>query len=179
MAYEDLEGLDGTFENVGGTNTQVFFAPKSDFETIAPPPEFNSGAALGDDVVITTDHVMKTGKKLLSLSMLQDSGKLTSELVGDLGGKSDSVTFEAMYVGAMKQIQGMRRRMKNDQFLFFIALPDGTVIQIGTEDRPAMAEAGFDSGTAKEGVRSMSITVNAVSQATWIYEGTLPLTPAV
>lgn len=178
MAYEDLEGLNGSFENVGGTKTTIYFAPKSDFLTIQPPPEFGFGDFLGDDVVIQDSHSMKTGKKLNKMSLNQDSGKVMAELVGEAGGKSDSTSFEGVYVGELKQIHGMRRRMKNDQFLFFIPLGDGQVIQIGTEDRPAVAEGGFDTGTAREGLRSMPVNVNATSQSTWIYEGDLPLVEA-
>ena len=69
--------------------------------------------------------------------------------------------------------------MKNDQFIFWIPLADGQILQIGTDLRPASAEGGVDFASAKEGVRAMNVKVEATSQSAWLYTGNLPSVPAV
>jgi hypothetical protein len=179
LVYEDLEGQNGSFENPGGTGRIVYFSSISEMETIQPAPVFGSGEALGDDVIITSDHVWKSGKKPNIMSMLPDSGKALAELVGDPGGKSVSSTFECKYVGVLKKVLGMQRKMKNDQFIFWIPLADGQVLQVGTKLLPATAEGGADFAGTKEGVRAMNVKVEATSQSAWLYTGTLPEVVAV
>ena len=179
QVYEDMLGQDGSDENPGGTADTVYFSPKSDFDTIQPVPAFDPTAALGTNIKITADHVWLSGKKPYKMEMLQDTGKALADMVGEIGGKSVSSSFECKYVGSLDKVLDMQRRIKNDTFIFFIVLADGKVIQIGTSLRAARAEAGADMATAKEGVRAMTVKVEATSQAAWLYEGDIPEVPAL
>lgn len=179
LEYEDMDGLNGDYDNPGGTDQEVYYASKSEFETIQPEPAYGSGTELGDDLVIAETHVMKEGKKLKRLIILQDSGQSMGEMIGELGGKSVGTKFDCTYVGELKKMLGMQNKMKNDQFLFFIPLPDGNIIQVGTKTRPASAEAGFDTAKAAEGVRALKVSVSSVARSMWLYTGDLPLIEAV
>lgn len=179
VVYEDLAGMDGSFENGGGTMETIYFAPISDFETIVAPPAIGTGPTLSDDIKITGPHVMKTGKKLLSMNVNYDSGQLTAAVSGEIGGRSVAPSFVCQYIGLTAQVLALQRAVKNDRYLFFIPLADGTVCQIGTEMRPARAAIDFDSGKAQEGLKAGTLTVTSVDNAVWVYTGDLPLTEAV
>lgn len=177
--YEDFEGKDGTSENSGGTEQVIYFAPLRDFETIQPTPAFGAGAAVGDSVIISGDHVMKTGKKLTSMNLNMDSGQFDAAMVGERGGMSVSPSFEGMYIGSPAAQLEFQRNAKEDYFIAFVPLADGTVLQIGDAKRYALFSADFSSGKAEEGLRALKVMIKSVSKSVWIYEGVLPLTPAV
>lgn len=181
VTYEDLNGQDGSFENPGGTDQLVYYAPISDFETLVAPPAFSSITDIESAAVIDgtgTPHAFKTGKKFNKMRLNVDQGSVDGEVVGEPGGQSIRTLFSGQIIEGAKKLFGFQRVSKEDQYILLIPLPDGSVIQVGTEKKPAKMKVTTTTGKNNEGVRSGNVEVHAIDVATWLYEGDIAETPA-
>jgi len=181
VAYEDLEGKDGSFENVPGTEQIIYFAPIRDILTAPEPPEFAGITVLEEASVIDgteTPIAMKTGKKFSKMKILMNTGKVTGEMTGDRGSRAVKTMFEAVYIGSTAELYGLQRFAKEDEYVILAPHANGDVQQIGRIKKPALMTISTDTGTDEEGTKGGTITVEATDVSGWLYDGDIPLTAA-
>jgi len=181
MDYENLQGKDGSFENSPGTEQVIYFAPVRDFKYMAEPKLFAEITLMGEAVLVgiaDDDHLLKLGKKWTKLRLLMNTGKVVGETVGDRGSRSVKTQFEATYIGSTREIYGLQRFAKEDEYIILAPHADGTVQQIGTMVKPALMTLVTDTGQEEEGVKGASILVEATNRSNWVYDGAISLEPA-
>ncbi len=175
MAYKDLLGPDGgaAENNMGGTAQIVYYAKVSDILTFAKP-----ALNAENPFVHTQPFVMKTGKKFNQLYCTLDSSQLDYGEVGEFDGKSYKPEFKMFYPGLSNDWVQFINEAKNDKFIFIVPLPDGKMVQIGTDKFFAyvmgLPKTGLVSGRGK----GSELTVMSYQPNIYIYEAAVPLTAA-
>lgn len=175
--YVDQTGPNGTEDNMGGTAMKIYYAPVRDFNVIAKPTA--TPTSLDDLVEISTAHTMKSGKKLLELYVTMDTGEIDDEPQGERDARSFLSKCKFKHPGMNATILGFASQAKNDKFIFFIPLADGTVRQIGTEQFYAECIGKLVTGKNGSGYRGYEGEIQAFGPKLYIYTAALPLTPAV
>lgn len=182
VAYEDLEGKDGTFENTPGTEQVVYYAAKEDIESGPDAPPWEDITGFEDAAVIdgdTTPYVMVQGKKFNKIKILLSSGSIDGEMVGERGSRSVQTNFTFTYIGSTKGIFGAQRVMKEGEYIFLAPHANGDVQQIGTIKDPALVTINTQSGQQGESPKGATFTVEAMDRSAWLFQGDIPLEAAV
>ncbi|GAB3550619.1 hypothetical protein [Spirosoma fluminis] len=174
--YKDLLGPDGTENNMGGTQQFFFFTPHEDILTFGEPAASPSDA--DDKYVIKVAHIMKSGKKFLTVYTTIDTSELEQALNGEIDGRSFKPTFKFFYPGSKKESIAFVNRVKNGKFVFIVPLSDGTMIQIGAKQWCAYVSPNFKTGTTSGRGKGTEFEVMAYQPDIMIYEAAVPTTPA-
>ena len=169
--------------NVGGTGTEVLYAPVSFFDELAlATPE--STATTADQIVsITAAHTFIAGKGFRSIEVLLDTGAVESNSVGDIGGKS----FEHMCKGFVPNNSplnaGILSKLASCKWIFLVPEVNAGVTvyrQIGSKQRAAYCEDNsYKSGEASSDRRGTSIAFKSSGHSTHspFYTGTITMHP--
>jgi hypothetical protein len=176
MTYKDMLGPDGTENNMGGTEQFFFFISHSDVLTFKKPDP--ADAATDDAYVISEAHVCKSGKKFFKMYATIDTTELEMALNGDIDGQSFKPTFKFFHPGSKKELITFINRIKNDKFLVIVPLADGTLIQIGTEKFVAYMKPNFKSEKTSGRGKGAEFEVMAFQPDIYLYDATIPVTPA-
>ena len=155
MAFEDVGFAQGA-DNMGGIIGDVFWVPMDDVDKTSLP-------AIGADLVITGDIVLKALKKFYAIYQTRGTGKIDDATVGERDGRSKEVMFELKYPGDTKEIINFARLVQNTPGVLIMRTPQGKyhvlglsvikdidgVTDITTYDFPAYLES--DTGTTGVG----------------------------
>ncbi len=162
--------------NPGGTSINAFFIPVADIATYGTitTPVVNPG----DAITISGNHVPVSGKRFYKVQIEVNKGELAGEFQGDVLGGISRKEFTGFVSGASANAIAVLEKAKRENLLFFVELPDGKVLQLGTNKVPARLRTGFQTGTNEGGERGTNVTVHSY-QDTLFYKGTLPLTNQV
>lgn len=177
MAIDIIEfpGPGGQDDNMGGLTQRLFYARKADFAIIqtpvATPTTFDAVAE------ITTTHTFKVGKGFQKMYITQDKGKAKADIQGDMDGHSFKQEAESFLPGSDPLAHGFAAKAKNDQFIVLAEMPDGTLMQIGTEMFPCHCVPSFDTGSNASGARGYSFKWGSMGTVNLIYKGTITLMP--
>lgn len=173
--YVDVPGKADEAVNMGGTKQWIAYAPVRDFlvmQTTTPSTTPDS------TVDITTTHTFITGRCMKKLYCTIDKGQAGNVGQGEIDGKSWAQSAKIFIPGADSLSLGTANIMQNDRLIFFIPMPDGTVLQIGSADFYASIDAKFGTGTNKTGIRGTEFDISSMQPAPLVYKGTLNFTPA-
>jgi hypothetical protein len=180
MDYADLNGPNGTEDNMGGLTQRMYFASKSTFLSIKTP--IAVPVTLGDLVDIPTAHTFNSGGCFKKLYCTMDKGKMEAKGQGDTDGKSYKQEFEVFLPGSLSAAHGFAAQCKNDNFICLLEMPDSSVangyLQVGTEMFPAKIEPEFTTSTNSAGVRGYTFKGHAMANRNYIYKAAISLTPA-
>jgi hypothetical protein len=172
-SYDNLLGPDGSENNMGGTSQFLYYIPYADIATFAAP-----AAAPAQQSLLTTAHVPKTGKKFLQLYTTIDTSAIEHALNGDVDGISFKPTLTCFYPGVSDAIVDFINKAKNDKFIFLVPLPDGKIIQIGSDRFCAYVKPSPKSGKTTDRGRGTEFEIYAHQPDMLIYKAAVPLTPA-
>lgn len=177
--YDNLNGPDGSRDNMGGTTQRAYFAAVNKFNVIQKP--VSNPTTLAATVEIVTAHTFKTGGCFKKIYITQNKGKLDTKSVGELDGKSFKQEFELFYPGSESEAHGFAAQAKNDNFIFLVEKEDSDVngfLQVGTEMFPAKISPDFTTATNESGVQGYMFKVEALATKQLVYKATVSLTPA-
>lgn len=165
--------------NAPGIGTDIYFAPKSWFKTIASPP--STETTPGSDVVITGDHVFIEQSLALGFVKMQTtarSGNLKLEQTGDLDSYGINAVVEAFSPGLNYALFSLMA--KNDEYIVLlkdVACDVARYYQIGASCSPALKrEWVFDTGKAGgEGRKGTTVKFDAYMDRPLFYQGVVTL----
>ena len=180
MEFTDINKNLPLGENMGGIKQVVYFAYHDDVETFPTKPV--APATMEESAVLTGDIVMKTGKNMFAMYITDDTGEFVIESVGQVDGKSFVEHLSFFHPGLQKSILAFINAAKNANLVFIVTDSDSQQYLMGDELRPAIYQGAPDgAGTAKEtaGRKGISMEFTYKTSNAFIYEGSIPLTPAV
>ncbi|RIV20540.1 hypothetical protein DYU11_21075 [Fibrisoma montanum] len=174
LDYKDLLGPEGTEVNMGGVAQICYFARIDDIKTFATP-----AAAPANQYVLTTPHVMKTGKLFHKLYITQDTGEVDFGSNGEQDGMSFKPTFKAFYPGITDDALQFINDIKNDKLLFIVELPDGKMLQLGSARFFCTVKPNFKTTTTSGRGRGTELEITCFTPYIYVYAAAVPLTPGV
>ena len=182
----DLVDVGGeSCEPVAGIVNDVKIAPHGDFTLINDPAELcGDGEALSVEelVTISADHTFNTGKGFTNIESIEETGTITTTMIGETGRKlfQNALTIEV--AGSTAALLGFSRQVKNGKYVVLAEeFGSGAFRQIGSSRFPARfesIEAALEA--VAEGKNSVTLTIQDKSK--WpaaIYTGAITEYPSV
>ncbi len=173
MDYEDFSGPSGGADNMGGTKQYFYYAPLSYFNTIAIPDP--AATTLTGKATITGTHTFLPGKGFHKMYCTLDKGSMEAAIQGEIDGRSYKQTAKYFYPGSDAAVHGFAAQAKNERFITLNVMPDGKMLQIGSEDFFANISGKWGTGTNSGGIRGYEFDVNSMGAENIIYGGTVTL----
>lgn len=174
--YMDIRRISSQ-DNMGGTSIVSFYAPiwyfKDNTGIKKPGVATTQNPLLG--VTITGTHEFKPGYGFHVIRSIIDTTKLKASIVGERGGRGIKQEYEGKVSGNTKQMAVFQRMAKNDEFIVIHRMPDGTMIQQGSDDLPAEILPEHDTGTIESGVNAMMTKITDYTMSRYFYEGGITL----
>lgn len=176
LAYTGVTGPNGLNDNIGGLTKRWWFAPKSEFLSIAAALDFKDavvGSTPSELVDISDDHTFDTGKGFITGYCTRDRGVMKATVVGDRDGRGSKMTAELFVPGTNATTLGQLRMIKNDSGIWLLEGADGIIYQAGSERFPCEATVEFDVAKNESGVRGTKISLDWFESFMTIYSGTI------
>lgn len=176
-SYKKLVPTFGTgFNNMGGTPSIAYWAPKGDFTTIQDLPASPTNPE--DKYVIASAHVFMTGGRFYEMYTSQQKGQLKYEPLGGEDGNGWKVTFTAFLPGDSKDHTYMANNIRSDWGIFMVPDADGFMNQVGTATCKPSIRLAKDTETVTGDGKGYTITVECYMPWKIIYGATVSTTPA-
>jgi len=179
MDFVDIGKTLTNGENMGGLIQEVYFAYHVDVITWPAKPD--TPLDIGENGVLTGEITMDTGKRFFQMYLTDDTGEFNIEPVGEKDGKSFVLHLSLFHPGLHKKILGFINAAKNDNLIFIVKDNNDQMYLMGDALRPATFEGSPDgAGTGKEtsARRGISMEFTYKTANIYLFEGTIPLTPA-
>lgn len=162
----DIILADGA-DNTPGLNINIAFIPAGDLEAI-PTPVLGDTLGVGtvnELVTITTDAVAKQTKQFYKMQGVVETGKLETNLVGELKSKSFENKLEIFIPGNSKEIAGAIARIRNANLIVWVQDRDGSILQLGSPGYPAqLMNAPGGTGDARGSKKGFTLTFESVDK---------------
>lgn len=145
----------------GVSETGVYVAAISDFDSIKKPPAIADGSSLTDIATISETHTFIGDKGFHKLYINPNSGFVETGQSGEKGNLSleNSITGQLQGTGA--KIAGWVRKYKNTPLIAIVKERDGKIKQIGSELSPAyISELSGNSGQNPGDVKSTTVKIS-------------------
>lgn len=163
IALENLDYCPTDEITPGVSETGVFAAMISEFDTIAKPKDLKEGATLEEIATIAEAHTFKEGKGFHKIQLIPDTGLVETETVGEKGMKSFANSFSGEVRGTGAKNAGWLRKYRNVPMIFIVREKDGNVKQIGSELSPAyVTDPALSSGQSSEDKKMTEIKISDV-----------------
>lgn len=174
-AYTSFAGPSPRSNNVGGYTQRLFLAPLDYFTTVQRPLALEDSSATTADqyVEIAIDHVMATGKTVKTFYGTRDKGTGKKEAVGERDGRGFKGSCKWFIPGVDLVLAGMMVMGKNDRWIIFEELADGTIMQGGSSRFPAELKATFDVASNESGLRGMELEFSFFESTLQFYTGVI------
>lgn len=177
MELENVGGLNP--EPIAGFTTTMYYALRSDFETVAEPPAFDAVGGYATKAKCVGEHVFKTGKFFNTIEIVPDTGKIETTSIGERKRKLSQNAFTAQISGSEDVVLGFMRMVKNADFVVLVQENGGNMRQFGSQ----LLKGWFDSlaHTGEEAVEgNNSCTFTVMDKQKWpapIYTGDIQIAP--
>lgn len=171
--YEDFAGPSGGADNMGGTKQYFYWAPLEYFDVIERPDPADT--TLAGKVTIPITHSFLPGKGFHKMYCTIDKGSIEAAPQGETDGHSYKQTAKYFLPGSDPNAHGFASQAKNDRFITLNVMPDGKVMQIGSEDFFAKIMGKWGTGTNSGGIRGYEFEVSSMAPENYIYEGDIVL----
>ena len=151
--FEDIEKNLPDGQNMGGIPQVVYFARHEDVLSWPEIPSADTeGVTLEKMGELVGDLKMKTGKKMLSLYITDDEGKLDIEGVGEKDGKSYVMKLRVYQPGLQSKLLGLVNLAKNETLVFIAPDNNGNYFLLGDALRAATLDSidGMTTGQKTE-----------------------------
>lgn len=180
MNYDSITDLKVGFadgqENPSGIAEQGYIIPISWIEDLkTPTPALTTAAGI---VTITGDHVMKTGKNPIPVTVLYEKSGGGSSLEGEILSKVFKTNIELFVPNITAENVGTVTALKNYRCILLIRRAEQEVgfLQIGSKSIAAYVEAvDANLGTGPTGEVGIKMNVGAYGKAPYsFYNGETP-----
>jgi len=149
---EDVGGE--SCEPVGGINIDVYYALRSDFETVVDPPAFGVAGAYATKATIATAHTFKDGKGFNKITVASKTGTVKSTLAGERKRRVYTSELSGQIQGSEAVVLGFMRMVKNADYIVLCEeVGSGRLRQLGSN-------RSFAEFTALEHLIEADITGN-------------------
>jgi hypothetical protein len=168
--------------NPGGIAQRVYFAYHEDVKTWPTKPDLETVTDLEDLALLTGDIAMNTGKRMWELYLTDETGEFKIEMVGEKDGKSFVEHLSLFHPGLTKKVIGFINSAKNANLVFIVEDGSGQLYLMGDAGTPATLAAspdGIGTGKATADRRGASLEFTWKTCNAYVYEGEIPLTPAI
>lgn len=152
-------------EPTGGLVNKVYYAPISYFEEVPLPKDLCGDSAtaaktLDELATIATPFKFKTGKGFHELTIVTETGEITSSQIGEKKRRLFENTLPVQISGSSAKILGFSRYIKNqDLIVLFQEQESGNMRVLGSKRLPAWTEAQEHKIEATtEGNNSLTVT---------------------
>lgn len=156
----------------GGYKDVFYFCPIADFTSIQKPTATPS--ALGDYVLISTDHTFTGTKGFFHYETKQRSVTIKGTSVGDIGAKLMEYTGEVTILGDSASTQEQLERLLNSNVICLLkdanCLVDDVYAQLGDECTQPEFTVEFDGKTTNDGLKEYKVSFKVVASK-YRYEG--------
>jgi hypothetical protein len=112
---EDVGGE--SCEPVGGINIDIYYALRSDFETVIDPPAFGAAGTYATKAAIATAHTFKPGKGFNKITVASKTGTIKSTGSGERKRKGFTNEFVGQIQGSEAVVLGFMRMVKNADYI--------------------------------------------------------------
>lgn len=167
--------------NPGGIVQRVYFCYQSDVLTFPAKPDLETVTTLEGLALLTGNIVMNTGKRMWELYLTDETGEFKIEMVGEKDGKSFIEHLTLFHPGLQKKILGFVNSAKNENLVFIVEDGTGQMYLMGDAATPATlaASEGISTGKATADRAGANLEFTYKTCNAYVYEGTVPLTPAL
>jgi len=133
-------------EPMAAIATEVLFAERSDFETLVDPKSMcGTGAAATLDELAeipSPGHVLKAGKKLNKLTIVAETGEVTTTQIGEKKRRLFENQVSIQVAGSSSKLLGFMRWAKNRDLIFLVReVGTGNYRQFGSDLLSAWTES--------------------------------------
>ncbi len=145
--YEDILNTVEEKGNMGGISTEIYFAPRSDFRTLASKPS-------EDDAIRDYDTMNKltvgadelyAGKKLYKIYSTMEKGSLVASRQGEADAISNKISLSIFTPGLDSKSLAMLM-IPNQSWIFYVKT-GSKMFRVGNADFPAKMSGEGEAGT--------------------------------
>lgn len=170
-------------EPISGVTTTMYYALRSDLETVAEPPTYTAVGKYTTKSSCVGEHVFKAGKGFATIKIINETGKVESTYLGERKRRLFANAFTAQIAGTDEEVLGFMRMVKNEDFIGLVEeVGSGNFRQFGSQRLSAEFSAlSAVIEEALEGNNSCTFTLS--DKQKWpapVYKGditTLPVVP--
>lgn len=173
--YANITKSGDPLSRLGGYKDKFFFAPVSDFTSVAKPT-ISGTPALGDYKKITSAHTFTAPKGFYAWDLKKKSYIGKSAPIGEEGLSEYTYEFNVLGDGPEIQEQMERLQVGVDEMIVLAkdsnCLDNDTYVQLGDECYGATFTVEFDSQNP-DGTKQWKVTVKSLKR--YFYTGTVTL----
>jgi hypothetical protein len=164
--YQDINNTVEECGNIGGIGTEVYYAPKSYFASLAKKPVCSAlerSLPEMNQLSVGTDTLLP-GKSLKRIYTTIDKGSLVGARQGETDGVSHKNTL-TMYTPGLDSTTLGLLETPNQNWIFYVKT-GGQMFRLGTWDRPAKMAAEGEVGTGAAAADARGNTISFYSDET-------------
>lgn len=177
LDFEDIEKNLPDGQNMGGLPQLVYYAKHEDVLSWPTPPTVDTeGVTLEKMGELVGDLKMKAGKKMYSLYITDDEGKLDIEGVGEKDGKSYIMKLRVYQPGLQSKMLGLINLAKNENLVFIAPDNNGNQFLLGDAQRSATLDSidGMTTGQKTEERPGAGLVFAYKTANVYLYAGAIP-----
>ena len=152
-----------------GVSAVVYYAPESFFKNITLPSQDTD---MKNYVSISIDDIVfQNNCGWSNIDVLIDETELKQNLIGAIKNKKSRSSLEFFILGIKAQILGFVEKMKNEDLVFLISIPDGTSILFGNlRNFARISSVDFTSGKRYDDNSGVAVSIISNSTVYFISE---------
>lgn len=143
IAYDDVATYDPEDINAGGTEIDIYYCPRKDFNVLQ---DVGAVTAIDDFGVVATAHTFTSTNGFFKLRAFVPDQQSVQHESGQYGGGWKN-TARIFLKGNQATVRGICQQLNNDDCIFIIPLKDGERAQLGSKHGICTVKPGFDSKT--------------------------------
>lgn len=160
--FEDIVGTAGQ-DNTAGIQQNIYLVDFNDVATHPTFPKIDGATTFSQLATVSTDLVLKAGKKAMMLQCTLEKGSATSDSQGEMDGMSFKNGLKFQIPGNKANADGFVRWAKNGSFYLLYFELDGQARILGHPGYPAkMVSAPGTTGEATSTMKQRTISFQSV-----------------
>lgn len=144
--------------NPSGITQRIYYIPKTDIKTFPKYPSAPANAA--DEVTLSGDFILQTGKKWHKLYSTSGKGKVDFEGLGEKDAKMFTNKGLFKYPKLNDEAKAFAKIANNSNFVFIVALPLGKFVVIGSRDYDTESNITGGSGDVPGSEKGLNIEIS-------------------
>lgn len=164
-------------KSLPGTKKRVYLADIRDITGWPQKPNRDAqNFSLENVPVLTGNFTMAQGKFFAQVDIINNNGKLVVEPQGTFGSKTFKCTYTGNAPGTEEEITGLIAELLNAEIVAVVPTRSGKFRVVGSQDFPAEANPGQDTGQAATDTNQTSLEIIADDELPApFFTGTLPV----
>ena len=164
-------------KSLPGTKKRVYLADIRDITGWPQKPNRDAqNFSLENVPVLTGNFTMAQGKFFAQVDIINNNGKLVVEPQGTFGSKTFKCTYTGNAPGTEEEISGLIAELLNAEIVAVVPTRSGKFRVVGSQDFPAEANPGQDTGQAATDTNQTALEIVADDEMPApFYFGKLPV----